>query len=136
MSEAKNTALGRRAGLGYSRGVNHADHENENTQPPRDRHAVFRRGEPLRLSARRRLLRRRCHGARRESRPRGRDAIRAWVTETSRKYQPTFTLLQTLARGDHVSLAVAVSGQFPGSPVTLDYELQLRDGKISTLTIE
>ena len=35
-----------------------------------------------------------------------------------------------------VGLAVAVSGQFPGSPVTLDYQLRLRNGKISCLTIE
>jgi hypothetical protein len=37
---------------------------------------------------------------------------------------------------DQVSLLVAVAGQFPGSPVTLDYALRLRGGKISTLTIE
>jgi len=29
-----------------------------------------------------------------------------------------------------------VAGQFPGSPVTLDYELRLRAGKIAALTIE
>ena len=66
----------------------------------------------------------------------GQDAIRAWVAETSRKYRPAFTVMRTAVRGDDVSLAVAVSGQFPGSPVTLDYVLQLRDGKISTLTVE
>ena len=66
----------------------------------------------------------------------GRDAIRAWVAETSRKYQPTFTLLRSLVNDDRVSLSVAVSGHFPGSPVTLDFELRLKDGKISTLTIE
>jgi hypothetical protein len=66
----------------------------------------------------------------------GRDAIRAWVAETSRKYQPAFTPLRSLASDNCVSLSVAVSGQFPGSPVTLDFELRLQDGKISTLTIE
>jgi hypothetical protein len=29
-----------------------------------------------------------------------------------------------------------VAGHFPGSPVTLDYEMRLRDGKISALNIE
>lgn len=65
----------------------------------------------------------------------GRDAVRQWVEETSRKYQPAFTLMRTAVRGDEVSLAVAVAGQFPGSPVTLDYELRLEGGKIAALTI-
>jgi hypothetical protein len=66
----------------------------------------------------------------------GRGAIRAWVAETGRKYHPTLTPLRSLVSGNRVSLSVAVSGQFPGSPVTLDFELRLQDGKISTLTIE
>ena len=66
----------------------------------------------------------------------GRDAIRAWVSETSRKYRPTFTPLRSVVGDGRVTLSVAVSGQFPGSPVTLDYDLRLQDGKISTLTIE
>ena len=66
----------------------------------------------------------------------GRDAIRAWVAVTSRKYRPAFTVMHAAVDGDAISLSVAVSGQFPGSPVTLDYQLRLRDGKIATLTIE
>ena len=66
----------------------------------------------------------------------GPDAIRGCVVETSRKYQPRFTLMRAAVKDDHVSLTVAVSGRFPGSPVTLDYEMQLRGGKISALTIE
>src|SRR5882724_8507336 len=65
----------------------------------------------------------------------GRDAVRAWVAETSRKYRPAFTVMRASVNGDDVSLAVAVAGQFPGSPVTLDYALRLRDGKISALDI-
>jgi len=65
----------------------------------------------------------------------GRDAIRAWVAETSRKYRPAFTVMRASVYGDDVILAVAVSGQFPGSPVTLDYMLQLHDRKILLLTI-
>ena len=66
----------------------------------------------------------------------GQDAIRAWIAETGQKYRPALTVMRTSVRGDDVSLSVAVSGQFPGSPVTLDYLLHLRDGKISALTIE
>jgi len=65
----------------------------------------------------------------------GRAAVRQWVEETSRKYQPAFTLMRTSVHGDRVSLAVAIAGQFPGSPVTLDYELRLQNGKIASLTI-
>jgi hypothetical protein len=66
----------------------------------------------------------------------GQEAIRAWVAETGRKYRPAFTVMRAAVSDDKVSLSVAVSGLFPGSPVTLDYLLRLRDGKISALTIE
>ena len=66
----------------------------------------------------------------------GRDAICAWVADTSRKYRPAFAVMRALVNEGDVTLSVAVSGQFPGSPVTLDYHLRLRDGKILTLTIE
>src|SRR4051812_63693 len=56
----------------------------------------------------------------------GHDAIRGWVAQTSRKYQPAFTLMRASASGDAATLAVAVAGQFPGSPVTLDYDLRVR----------
>ncbi len=65
----------------------------------------------------------------------GRDDIRYWVRETSRKYRPGFTVMRASVFGDDVTLSVAVSGQFPGSPVTLDYMLRLRAGKILLLTI-
>jgi hypothetical protein len=65
----------------------------------------------------------------------GRDAIRGWVAETSRNYRPAFTVMRAFVHDDDVTLAVAVSGQFPGSPVTLDYMLRLQHGKILLLTI-
>jgi len=66
----------------------------------------------------------------------GRAAIRAWVAESCQRYRPTFTPLRSFVGPRRVGLAVAVSGQFPGSPVTLDYDLRLQTGKILTLTIE
>jgi hypothetical protein len=65
----------------------------------------------------------------------GREGVLAWVAETTAKFRPMFTLLRASADGASVKLAVAVSGRFPGSPVTLGYEFQLRGRKISTLTI-
>jgi hypothetical protein len=65
----------------------------------------------------------------------GVDAIRQWMADTSRRYQPTFVPLKSFVSDDVAQLQVAVSGQFPGSPVTLDYELRIQHGKISALTI-
>ncbi len=65
----------------------------------------------------------------------GQDAIRAWVAETSKKYQPKAEVIRAKVSGSKVALAVRISGQFPGSPIELDYDITLRDGKISTLNI-
>jgi hypothetical protein len=65
----------------------------------------------------------------------GREAIQTWVAEMSLRYRPTFTPLQSFASEDVVRAQIAVSGQFPGSPVTLDYEVRVRHGKISALII-
>jgi hypothetical protein len=65
----------------------------------------------------------------------GREAIHQWIAATSRRFQPTFIPLRSFASDDVVRVQMAVSGQFPGSPVTLDYELRVQHGKISALTI-
>src|SRR5882757_1744665 len=65
----------------------------------------------------------------------GQEAVRAWVAETSKKYQPKAEVIRAKVSGAKVALAVRISGQFPGSPIELDYDITLRDGKISTLTI-
>lgn len=65
----------------------------------------------------------------------GREAIHQWMDATSRRFEPTFVPLKSFVSDGVVRLQMAVSGQFPGSPVTLDYELRVRHGKISALTI-
>jgi hypothetical protein len=65
----------------------------------------------------------------------GREAIHGWIDATGRRYQPTLVPLASFASDDVVRVQMAVSGEFPGSPVTLDYELRVRNGKISALTI-
>jgi len=52
-----------------------------------------------------------------------------------RKYRPMFTLMRHPYGTNQVSLSVAVAGQFPGSPVTLDCELRLCGGKNFQVTI-
>lgn len=65
----------------------------------------------------------------------GRAAIREWVAETGAKYAAT-TVPETAteAAGKHIVTAT-VTGNFPGSPIELDYEFTLRDGSISELRI-
>jgi SnoaL-like domain len=65
----------------------------------------------------------------------GRQAIQQWMDMTARRFRPTFVPLQSFVSDDVVRVQMAVSGQFPGSPVTLDYELRVKHGKISALTI-
>ena len=65
----------------------------------------------------------------------GQDAVRAWVAETSKKYQPKSEVIRAKVSGAKVALAVRISGHFPGSPIELDYEITLHDGKISRLNI-
>ena len=138
MSEAKNTALGAGADFGYSGGIN----------PPPMKATTSTTALPAAIARYLDAANRFDAGAAADCFTAdasvhdenhdyaGRDAIQAWVAATSRKYRPTFTLMRTSVDGQDVSLAVAVAGQFPGSPVLLDYHLQLRAGKIHTLTIE
>ena len=136
MSEAKNTALGSPAPFGYSRRVTTPKMKTTTINLP---DAVTRYFAAVtRFDA---ALAAECFAADATVHDEnhdyaGPDAILGWVEETSRKYQPRFTLIRTSVQDDQVSLSVAVAGQFPGSPVTLDYALRLRGGKISTLTIE
>jgi hypothetical protein len=66
----------------------------------------------------------------------GLDAVRDWIADTSRKYRPRLEVLTAKAQDDTWLLTVRVSGNFPGSPVELDYAITLRDAKISSLKIE
>jgi ketosteroid isomerase-like protein len=66
----------------------------------------------------------------------GKAAIEAWMAETIAKYQ--FRCKPLRYEGDEAGglASVEVSGNFPGSPVTLDYRFKCADGKIAELTIE
>jgi ketosteroid isomerase-like protein len=66
---------------------------------------------------------------------RGRPAIRAWIEETTAKYHARAAVSDVEANGDKLRVAALVSGNFPGSPVTLHYDFMLRDGLIAELSI-
>ncbi|MBL9210228.1 MAG: nuclear transport factor 2 family protein [Opitutaceae bacterium] len=62
-------------------------------------------------------------------------AIERWVSQTGQAYQPHVTVTSARTVGATVKLAGQVAGNFAGSPVDLDYDFHLRDGKIAELTI-
>src|SRR5437016_4541398 len=66
---------------------------------------------------------------------RGRKAIREWIGETIEKYQPLLTP-EKLEGGDQKpTVAMTVSGSFPGSPVTLAFHFTIENGRIAELNI-
>jgi ketosteroid isomerase-like protein len=65
----------------------------------------------------------------------GRGAIRAWIEETTRKYGVTVEVSKVATKGDRVTVAALVSGNFPGSPATLHYAFELSGGRIVRLEI-
>jgi len=66
---------------------------------------------------------------------RGRAAIRAWNAGTKAKYRYELELLDASVNGDNVLLFVRLSGEFPGSPIELDYAFTIADDKIESLAI-
>jgi ketosteroid isomerase-like protein len=67
---------------------------------------------------------------------RGREAIGTWIEESTRKYQAQLVPLALEESGDHLVLRGQVSGNFPGSPVELDFDFVLSDDKIARLAIK
>ena len=65
----------------------------------------------------------------------GLEAIITWKTEAAAKYHSTFELLDAVVGLPNVNLKAKLVGNFPGSPVELDYAFTLTNDKISTLTI-
>lgn len=62
-------------------------------------------------------------------------AIAAWIGETTRKYRPVVEPLRSEAAGHVHRIAARVSGNFPGSPLELDYAFTVTNGKIARLEI-
>jgi hypothetical protein len=65
----------------------------------------------------------------------GLKAIKAWRLETAKKYQHTLEPVATSARGGKTVVSTKLTGNFPGSPVTLDFVFTLEGGKIAALEI-
>jgi hypothetical protein len=67
---------------------------------------------------------------------RGKKKIEGWIVKTIEKYRFRFKPLGVKDDKTGPVVAMAVSGTFPGSPITLDYHFKIENGKILSLTIK
>lgn len=65
----------------------------------------------------------------------GRPAIAVWVEATTRAARPVVTPHRFEVRDGRHHVVASVVGNFPGSPVELEFIFTLEDGKIATLEI-
>ena len=67
---------------------------------------------------------------------RGLDAIKSWKRETEAKYRYVVEPLDVSVDGNIVRLRARLTGDFPGSPVELDYTFTLANDRIISLEIQ
>ena len=65
----------------------------------------------------------------------GSDAIKKWKAETKKKYQHTIEPLSSIQRGDKTIVTNRLTGNFPGSPVELEFVFTLAGDKIVLMEI-
>jgi ketosteroid isomerase-like protein len=70
------------------------------------------------------------------TRHQGVTAIREWWMAAKKGAQYVAEPVESTADGDKALVRARVSGQFPGSPVTLAYAFKIKDGKIVSLEIQ
>ena len=62
-------------------------------------------------------------------------AIKRWKAETRKKYNHAVAPLELTHREGKTVLKAKLTGNFPGSPVTLEFSFGLQGGKITSLEI-
>jgi hypothetical protein len=62
--------------------------------------------------------------------------ISAWRRETAGKYQHTVTPIAIAEREGKTIVTAKLTGNFPGSPLTLDFVFQLEGDRITSLEIQ
>ncbi len=65
----------------------------------------------------------------------GGPAIKEWMAETKKKYQHTVEPLSSVQKDGKTIVTSRLSGNFPGSPVEVDFVFGLEAGKIRSLEI-
>jgi hypothetical protein len=62
-------------------------------------------------------------------------AIERWKAETKKKYQHTVEPLAAVQKGDKTIVTNRLTGNFPGSPIELQFIFALDGNKIASLEI-
>ena len=65
----------------------------------------------------------------------GKKEIRQWNETTNARYKTKYQPLKISKKGDEIILTAKVSGTFDGSPITLKYNFQIKEAKITSLRI-
>ena len=65
----------------------------------------------------------------------GLPAIKEWKAETKKKYQHTVEPLVVAQKGGRTVVTARLTGNFPGSPVDLEFAFVLKAGQIISLEI-
>ncbi|KXJ59029.1 MAG: ketosteroid isomerase [Thalassospira sp. Nap_22] len=66
----------------------------------------------------------------------GTSEIQRWWLAAKAKYNHVAEPLETETTGDKVMVRAKVSGNFPNSPVTLNYVFRIKDGKIAEMGVK
>lgn len=62
-------------------------------------------------------------------------AIKRWKAETKKKYQHTVEPLASTQKDDKIVVTNRLTGNFPGSPIDLQFIFRLEGNKIASLEI-
>ena len=62
-------------------------------------------------------------------------AIKQWKAETGKKYQHTIEPIESVQKDGRTIVTNRLSGNFPGSPIELEFVFTLEDDKIASLEI-
>ncbi len=65
----------------------------------------------------------------------GKRAIKDWIEDANRQFKITMEATKYSETGANAILTAIVSGEFDGSPVALDYQMEMKDSKITRLEI-
>ena len=65
----------------------------------------------------------------------GHAAIDTWWRDVNAKYQAVAEPLEVITKGDAHQVRAKVTGQFPGSPITLTFAFRIKDERIAVLEI-
>jgi hypothetical protein len=66
---------------------------------------------------------------------RGLAAIREWMKETNRKYRYTVEVTGVTENATTTTVTCRLTGDFPGSPVDVNYAFAIKDAKIASVKI-